>query len=120
MDKINKVRKVDPFFEGAINQIFLHPEKTAYVMDGPIGIGKSSNFVMQAAYNISQLVTPIDKNNKKVRESKWAAVRESEQSALSTMLQLLGEAIFSPQLMALENSPVKTYGTHPTKILVSA
>lgn len=116
---IEKVRAVDPFFEYAINQIFLQPTKTAFVMDGGLGLGKSSNFLMQGAYGISQLVTPIKKGNKMIRESRWACIRESEQSSLSTMLQLLGEGIFTPEIMVMSNTPVRTYGSHPTKILVS-
>ena len=38
---------------------------------------------MQGAYSISQLIEPIKKGNKMVRESKWAAVRESENFSLS-------------------------------------
>ena len=118
MNIINKTRLIDPFFEEAINQIFIHSDKTAFVMDGPLGLGKSSNFVMQGAYSISQLVTPIRKDNKLVRESKWAVVRESENSALATIQQLLSEAIFTPEVMSMDNSPIKVYGSHPAKVLI--
>ena len=118
METVSKVREVDPFFEDSINQIFTHSNKTAFVMDGAIGSGKSSNFVMQGAYSISQLVKPIKKGNKLVRESKWAAVRESENSALATIEQLLGEAIFTPEVMAMDSSPVKVSGTHPAKVSI--
>lgn len=118
METVDKVRKVDPFFEDAINQIFINSDKTAFIMDGPIGIGKSSNFVMQGAYSISQLVEPIKKGRKMVRESKWAAVRESENSALATIQQLLGEAIFTPEIMAMDDSPVKVAGSHPAKVII--
>lgn len=117
-ETVNKTRKVDPFFEDAINQIFIQSEKTAFVMDGPIGIGKSSNFVMQGAYNISQLVEPIKKGKKMVRESRWAAVRESENSASATIQQLLTEAIFTPEIVSMEDSPVKVSGSHPVRITV--
>jgi len=119
METIRKQRIVDPFFEDCINQIFIQSDKTAFVMDGSLGTGKSSNFVMQGAYNISQLVAPIKKGTRMVRETKWAAVRESENSALATIRQLLGEAIFTPEIMALENSPVKVNGSHPAKVTVS-
>lgn len=118
MDTITKVRKIDPFFEKAINQIFIHSEKTAFVMDGALGLGKSSNFVMQGAYNIAQLVNPVKKGAKMVRESKWAAVRESENSALGTIQQLLAESIFTPTIMASNQSPVKFKGSHPAKVVI--
>lgn len=119
MQLIQKTREVDPFFEDAINQVFLQPDKGAFVMDGSLGLGKSSNFVMQGMYSISQLVNTIQKGNRLVRESKWAIIRESEQSSISTIKQLLGEAIFTPEIMALSSSPVTTYGSHPTTIMVS-
>ena len=39
--EIQKTRAVAPFFEDAINQVFLNPNKTFYVMDGAIGLGKA-------------------------------------------------------------------------------
>lgn len=119
MDAINKSRFIDPFFEKAVNQIFIHSDKTAFVMDGAIGVGKSSNFVAHGAYSISQLVTPIKKGSRMVRESRWAAIRESENSALATITQLFGESIFTPEIMALDDSPFKSFGSHPAKVLIS-
>lgn len=118
MEIIKKQRTIDPFFEDAINQIFLQPNKTAFVMDGSLGVGKSSNFVMQGAYSISQLVQPIKKGTRMVRETKWAAVRESENSALATIRQLLSEGIFTPEIMAMKNSPVKIKGSHPATVTI--
>lgn len=94
-----------------------HPSKL-FVTNDFILTHNSSNFVMQGAYSISQLIEPIRKGNKMVRESKWAAVRESENSALSTVQQLLGEAIFTPEIMAMDNSPVKVSGSHPAKVTI--
>ena len=37
MATVSKVREIDPFFEDAINQIFIHSDKTAFIMDGGIG-----------------------------------------------------------------------------------
>ena len=116
--EIQKTRAVAPFFEDAINQIFMQPKKTFYVMDGAIGLGKSSNWLMWGAYQIAQCVKPIKKNNRLVRESLWAGIRESENSAQATFMQLLEGAIFSPEIMAMDNSPVKIMGTHPSYIVI--
>ena len=118
-ERIENTRIIDPFFDNAVNKIFQHPEKTAFVMDGPLGLGKSSNFLMRGAYEIAQHVKPVEKNGKMVRESLWAGVRESENSAVATFNQLLENSIFTPAIMALDDSPVKTYGSHPTIIEVS-
>lgn len=116
---MEKVRTIDPFFYEAVNQVFLNPNKQGFVMDGAIGIGKSSNFVMLGAYIVAQSVKPIRKGNKWVRESKWASIRESEQSSVSTILGLIGESIFTPEVMSLDDSPVKQNGSHPTTITIS-
>lgn len=116
---MRKTRKIDPFFYEAINQPFLHPKKTAFVMDGGLGLGKSSNFVMLGAYTISQCVNPIKKGDRWVRESKWAAIRESEESSASTINQLITESIFSPEVMSLSDSPVQQKGSHPTRIIIT-
>ena len=119
MDQITNQRKIDPFYDNAVNEIFKHPEKTAFVMDGPIGVGKTSDFLFRGAYVVAQHVSPITKKGKQIRESKWAIVRESENSAIDTAWQILEGALFTPEILALDNSPVKQYGSHPTTIEIS-
>lgn len=112
---LNRELFVDPFFDSAINEIFLNPDKSAYLMDGPIGLGKSSQFLIRTAYATSTLVTPHMVNNRMVRESNWLAVRESGASAVATIEQLL-ESLFSYQVLGRDDSPIKKYGSHPTYI----
>ena len=88
-------------------------------MDGPIGLGKSTNFLMRVGYEVAQRVKPIRKGKRLVRESIWAGIRESENSAVATFLQLLENSIFTPEVLALDNSPVSQYGSHPTIIEIS-
>jgi len=114
---LNREHFVDPFFDEAINQIFLNPNKSAYFMDGTIGVGKSSQFLMPCAYNIASLVEPQLVNNKQVRESKWLAIRESGAATVATIEQLL-ESIFSNGVLSRDDTPVKKYGSHPTYIEV--
>ena len=116
MASFQNQREIDPFFEDAVNTVFIEKEKTAFVMDGPIGVGKTTNFLMRTAYQIAQCVKPIKKGKKYVRESLWAGVRESENSAIATFLQVLENSIFTPEIMSMEESPVRQYGSHPAII----
>lgn len=118
MPNIVNERTIDPFFGEAVNAIYKNPEKTAFLMDGSIGVGKSTNFLMAGAYDVAQNVSPIKKGNKLIRESLWAGIRESENSAVATFIQLLEGSIFTPEVLALENSPVQTIGSHPTIIQI--
>lgn len=117
--EIKNTRHVDNFFNEAVNAVFKNPEKTAFFMDGSLGVGKSSNFLMRAMYVVSSSVKPIMKNGNFVRESIWAGVRESENSAVATFIQLLENSIFTPEIMALEDSPVTVSGSHPTIIRIN-
>ena len=116
METLYRKRAIDPFFDHAVNQIFLKSDKTSFVMDGSIGLGKSSFFLMWGAYQIAQCVEPMQQGRDLVRQSLWAGIRESENSAQATFMQLLEGAIFSPELMASEDSPVLVYGSHPSYI----
>lgn len=119
MSTFQNERAIDPFFEDAVNTIFIQKEKTAFVMDGPIGVGKTTNFLMRASYQVAQCVKPIQKGNKLVRESLWAGVRESENSATATFMQVLENSIFTPEIMSMEESPVRRYGSHPEIIEIT-
>lgn len=114
-----QTRTVAPFFQDAINQVFLRPEKKVFIMDGAIGLGKSTEFLMRGAYTLSQCVEPIEKNGRMVRESLWAGIRESENSAVATFMQLLEGGIFNPAVMAHPNSPVQLTGSHPRYIRIA-
>lgn len=115
----SKSRAIDPFFEDAVNQIFLKSHKQCTVMDGSIGLGKSTNWLMLGSYAIAQLVEPVRRGKRMVRESLWVGVRESENSAIDTFEQLIEEALFDPDVLALDDSPVKKYGSHPTFIEIN-
>lgn len=118
MDILAKKRNIDPFFNEAINQVFLQPKYNAFVMGGAVGLGKSSNFVMYGSYIISQSVSPIKKGKDYIRESKWVAVRDSENSAYATVMQVLENGVFSPEIMSMSNCPVKKSGSHPVTITI--
>lgn len=79
----------------------------------------STEFLMRGAYTLAQCVEPIDKNGKMVRESLWAGIRESENSAVATFMQLLEGGIFNPAVMSHKNSPVQLTGSHPRYIRIS-
>ena len=98
--------------------ITVDAEDSLFVTNGFNLTHNSSNFLMMGAYDVSCHVSPIKKGNKLIRESLWAGIRESENSAVATFLQLLEGSIFTPEVMALENSPVKTIGSHPTVIQI--
>lgn len=112
-------RTIDPFFENAINQVFLQPTNNLFFMDGSIGLGKSSNFLMWGAYQLAQCVNPVKKHNKLVRESLWAGIRESENSAKDTFIQLLDGAIFTPEITSHKQSPIEEIGSHPKTIRIA-
>lgn len=117
-DIIRNERIVDPFFEECFNQIFLQSDKTLFAMDGAVGTGKTSEFTVRSAYNLSCLVSPIRKGPRMVRESKWAFIRQSEQSAYNTVRGIFNEAIFSPEIVAAKEDLLTIHGQHPKELHV--
>ena len=118
-DLISNERIVDPFFEECFNQIFLQPEKTLFAMDGAVGTGKTSEFTVRSAYNLSCLVSPIRKGPRMVRESKWAFIRQSEQSSYNTVRGVFNEAIFSPEIVAAKEDLLTVQSQHPKELHVT-
>lgn len=112
-------RNIAPFFEDALNQVFLQQDKQVYVMDGPVAIGKSNNFTFRAPYQLAQCVKPIKRGNRMVRESCWAAIRESENSTVATIMEIINDSVFPPEVVYGENSPVTVKGSHPTHIIIN-
>jgi len=117
-NEIKKKRIIDPFFEDAINAVFEHKQRSIFLMDGAIGIGKTSNFTIRGPYLLAQHVRPRKLGDRMVRESLWCLVRESEKSAVETAIGVFNDAIFSPEIMALKPPPLKIVGSHPTKIII--
>ena len=117
LDYHNK-KQVAPFFEDAINEVFLHPEKQMYIMDGAIATGKTSNFLVAGSYALTQCVLPVRQGGRMVREALWAAVRESENSTVATLFGILQDSLFTPEIITSVNSPVKIIGSHPTIIRI--
>lgn len=115
---IVRARIIDPFFEDAINEVFLHPEKSIFVLPGAVGIGKTSAWTVRGPYSLACSVRPRKIGNRMVRESLWAAIRESERSATATIAGIFIEAIFSPDIMASDNPPMRISGSHPSIITV--
>ena len=111
-------RLIDPFFEDAINQIYFQPNKQIYLMDGPIATGKSNNFTFAGPYDTAQHVLPREIDGRMVRQSVWAAIRESENSAVGTIMEILEDSVFPPDIIYKPNSPVKKVGSHPTHIVI--
>lgn len=115
-DVIARERLVDPFFEHCFRQIFLQPDKSLFAMDGAVGTGKTSEFVVRSAYKLSCMVSPYRKGARMVRESKWAFIRQSEQSAYNTLRNEFTEAIFSPEILEADRSILTTHSMHPKEI----
>jgi len=111
-------RIVHPFFNECINQAYLSPEKQIYIMDGCVATGKSNNFTFAAPYALSQEVEPILRNGRMMRESMWAAIRESENSSVATIMEILYDSVFPPDVIDSIHSPVKKRGAHPTHIII--
>lgn len=111
---VQKTQYIAPFFEDAVNQIFMQPNKSAYLMDGTIGMGKSSIFLIRTAYTVAQHVEPYYAEGKWVRESLWLGVRESGAAAVATLEQLIAASLFSHKILGRPDSPVRKYGSHPT------
>ena len=118
MNKISRERYIDPFFNNAINQIFMQPEKSLFVMDGAVGTGKTSEFTVRGAYNIACAIPPIRKGSRNVRESKWAIIRQSEQSAYNTLSNILIRSIFGIETIAADPSIVTSRSMHPKEIWI--
>lgn len=53
-----------------------------------------------------------------VRESQWAAIRESEKSTIETLRGVFQEAIFSPEVMYSDHPPLTVTGNHPAKMRI--
>lgn len=115
-DTITRERLVDPFFEQCFREIFLQPDKSLFAMDGAVGTGKTSEFVVRSAYKLSCMVSPYRKGARMVRESKWAFIRQSEQSAYNTLCNEFREAIFSPEILAADGSIMTTHSMHPKEV----
>lgn len=118
-DIVSKFRSIHPFYKESIDRIFTMPDKQLFVIDGAVGTGKTSEFTVRGAYTIACSVRPIKKGRKQVRESKWAIIRTSENSAYSTLLGILQEAIFSPEIIAANPNLIETKGQHPKEIHVT-
>ena len=115
-DRIEHRRFVDPFFERCFEQIFLQRDKSLFAMDGAVGTGKSSEFTVRSAYNLACLVEPMRIGARQVRESKWAFIRQSEQSAYNTVRGIFTEAIFSPEIVASDARLITTHSMHPKEL----
>lgn len=115
-DRIEHRRFVDPFFERCFEQIFLQRDKSLFAMDGAVGTGKSSEFTVRSAYNLACLVEPMRIGARQVRESKWAFIRQSEQSAYNTVRGIFTEAIFSPEIVASDAKLITTHSMHPKEL----
>lgn len=113
-----KQRNVDPFFLEAINTVFLRPDRQIFLMDGPIALGKTANFLAAGAYHLAHCVEPIKRKNKWVRESLWFCIRESENGAVATMREVIEDALFLPELMYDANGPYKEAGKNPKFIII--
>ncbi len=115
-DIIRRQRLVDPFFKDCFKQIFLQSNKSLFAMDGAVGTGKTSEFTVRSAYNLSCMVSPYKKGVRSVRESKWAFIRQSEQNAYNTLRGAFQEAIFSPEILAANSGIMTTHSMHPKEI----
>ena len=111
-------RAVDPFFETAINQIYLQKDKQIYLMDGPVALGKTSNFTLAGPYDAAKHVEPILRDGVQVRESVWAAIRESENSCTATIMETITDSMFPAEVIYKPGGPVKKVGSHPTHIII--
>lgn len=113
---VNRQRFIDPFFEQCFNQIFIQSDKSLFAMDGAVGTGKTSEFTVRSAYNLSCLIKPMRIGNQYVRESKWAFIRQSEQSAYNTVRSQFNEAIFGPEVVAANPQIMTTHSMHPKEL----
>lgn len=113
---VTRERFIDPFFENCFNQIFIQSNKSLFAMDGAVGTGKTSEFTVRSAYNLSCLVSPIRIGSRYVRESKWAFIRQSEQSAYNTVRSQFNESIFSPEIVAANPQIMTTHSMHPKEL----
>lgn len=114
----SKSRAIAPFFEDAINQVFLQSDKQVFIMDGPIALGKTTNFLWMGSYGIAQCVEPVKRGGKMVRESLWLGISESENSAVARFKEAIEDATFAPDVMSNPNGPVKIHGSHPAYITI--
>lgn len=112
-------RHVDGFFLRAIDQIFIQKQKQIFLMDGPIGLGKTSNFLVMGAYLVACHVEPVKRQNKMVRESLWAIIREAESAAFATLYYTLRETLFTPEILEHPQSPVSIKGNHPVIVTIN-
>lgn len=118
MELQNK-RQLDPFFIDAVNLVYQKPNKKAFIMDGTIGVGKSTNFTFDAPYDVASHVKPVDESGSMVRRSTWVIARESENSAVNTLYEIFEHSRFPPAILYKKDGPVKKYGINPTKIVIN-
>lgn len=88
-------------------------------MDGPVALGKTANFLATGSYHLAQCVEPVRRGNKMVRESLWFCIRESENTAVATMREVIEDTLFSPELMAQSDGPYREYGKNPKFIEIA-
>lgn len=118
MTGVSIQRQLDPFFIDAVNRVYQMPHKNAFIMDGTIGVGKSTNFTFDAPYDVACHVAPVKEGNKRVRRSTWAIARESENSAVNTLYEIFERSRFPAAILYDKNSPVKKRGINPTIITI--
>ena len=111
-------RNIDQFFVEAVNQVYLKPSKKVFIMDGPIGVGKSTNFTFDAPYNVAQHVNPVREGNKEVRRSSWVIARESENSAVNTLYEIFERGRFPAAILYDKGGPVKKSGINPVIVTI--
>jgi hypothetical protein len=111
-----KIVSIKPFAIQPCTCIKVDAEDSLFVTRGFNLTHNTTNFLIRAAYEIAQHVSPTTKRGRLVRESTWAAVRESENSAVATFWQILENSIFTPEILAMDDSPVRQHGSHPTMI----
>lgn len=119
MENGKTIRRIDPFFLDAVNQVYKKPKKKAFIMDGAIGVGKSTNFTFEAPYDVACHVNPIIERGKRVRRSKWVIARESENSAVNTLYEIFERSRFPASILYAKQSPVQRKGINPTIVSVS-
>lgn len=112
-------RHIDSFFIDAVNCVYKKPNKKAFIMDGAIGVGKSTNFTFEAPYDVACHVKPLLERGKLIRRSEWVIARESENTAVNTLFEIFQRSRFPPSILYAKKSPVIQHGINPTIITVS-
>lgn len=110
--------RTSQFYESALDVVFQKKQKQLFLMDGTIGMGKTSRWVVDGGVTLALSARPVKIGNRWVRDTRWVTFRESVANAEKTMIHALTSSVFSPEALT-ELGYIKVTGKFPRIITIN-